>query len=319
MMFLLVFSFKLTSNHFRNSSLGSLNNNKEYNASLYNNKIKTKLPLQIPTTRLDIKTKPQLQLSRKISLDNIFVIRNSARTPHNSKLFLNHNIENAPTHSQSLLSNIQLKNNTNINNIPNVFYQQQENFPPINTNKQNNIEQVIPNHIRQKGNQSQDSFSNINKQNNMSNNNNNNLHNINNKHSLKKIKVNDLGIQDRNKKNSLEQSRANKKDSNDSVKVNRNKIMLCGGSGDDTSDSFYNEVQELLINVNPKTSNTNDKENTQKIIEPNKNEINKWKHVKRPETSYGDLNIRNNNLNTVLMSAKYRNNKLFMEKSNCNK
>jgi hypothetical protein len=96
--------------------------------------------------------------------------------------------------------------------------------------------------------------------------------------------------------------------------------MLCGGSGDDTSDSFYNEVQELLINVNPKTSNiNNDKEHIQKIIEPNKNEIDKWKHVKRPETSYGNLNIRNNNLNTVLMSAKYRNNKLFIDKSNCNK
>jgi hypothetical protein len=139
-------------------------------------------------------------------------------------------------------------------------------------------------------------------------------------HSVKKIKVNDLAIQDRNKKNSLEQSRVNKKDSNDNVKVNRNKIMLCGGSGDDTSDSFYNEVQELLINVNPKTSNiNNDKEHIQKIIEPNKNEIDKWKHVKRPETSYGNLNIRNNNLNTVLMSAKYRNNKLFIDKSNCNK
>lgn len=256
-------------------------------------------------------------------MDNIFVIRNSARTPHTSKLFLNHNIENtnAPTHSQSLLSNIQFKHNNNINNIPNAFYQQQENFPPININKQNNIEHKAQNHIRQKGNQSQDSFSNLNKQNNISNSHSNsNIHNISNKHSVKKIKVTDLAIQDRNKKNSLEQSRTNKKDSNDNVKVNRNKIMLCGGSGDDTSDSFYNEVQELLINVNPKTSNiNNDKEHIQKIIEPNKNEIDKWKHVKRPETSYGNLNIRNNNLNTVLMSAKYRNNKLFIDKSNCNK
>lgn len=83
-------------------------------------------------------------------------------------------------------------------------------------------------------------------------------------------------------------------------------LIVCGG-GDDTGDSFYNEVKEILGDVGMQ----NGKE---KVMEEERRMIMKWRNVKRPDTGYGDLNIRNSNLNTVLKSAKYRNGNLFKEK-----
>ena len=299
-----MFSFKLTSNHFRNSSLGPFN--KEYNSSyLSNNKTKLQLPLQMPSPSFNINH--HIQRSSKIIFDNLFLASNSVKTPNHNKL----NYQVALSNNSASLTNLQINNNKNKFN--NALYKQREQFPLIKANKlvnENLLEQKVKNNIYKRGNHSQDSASFKNKQYQSCN-------NI--RSSFRKNKLNEISYRDNNKKDYLEKERIIVKDNKDELMKKKDKLMI-GGGGDDINDSFYKEVQELLINVNSKNSNkTKDiKECKENIIRPVSNEVKKWNDIKRPETSYGDLNMRNSNLNTVLKSAKYRNNNHFMETNKLN-
>ena len=292
-----MFSFKLTSNHFRNSSLGPFN--KEYSSSyLSNNKTKLQLPVQMPSPSFNINH--HIQRSSKIIFDNLFLASNSVKTPNHNKL----NYQVALSNNSASLTNLQINNNKNKFN--NALYKQREQFPLIKANKlvnDNLLEQKVKNNIYKRGNHSQDSASFKNKQYQSCN-------NI--RSSFRKNKLNEISYRDK--------ERIVVKDNKDELMKKKDKLIVGGGGGgDDINDSFYKEVQELLINVNSKNNKTKDiKDSKQNIIRPVSNEVKKWNDIKRPETSYGDLNMRNSNLNTVLKSAKYRNNNYFMETNNLN-